>query len=192
MRCCTTPGRRATAQAVLIEHRFAAEANSPLAPWRRSWQAQARKHGGWVAPFAYAPDTLTNNELGWKTMWMDRRIQWNGAIYQEDWNHAQISVGDANGVISFGIIVNGGNYRVRGIETSVVARVTTGLTIEAGAAWNHSELVKQATFLWADGTPIDFSALQTSSGQKASESGRDARQLARRGAPLSGQHPRAL
>jgi hypothetical protein len=26
-------------------------------------------------------------------MWMDRRIQWNGAIYQEDWNNAQINGG---------------------------------------------------------------------------------------------------
>ncbi len=147
-------------------------------------------HGGWVAPLAFAPDNLTNNELGWKTMWMDRRIQWNGAIYQEDWNNAQINVG-ANGVISYGVILNGGNYRVRGVETSGVARVTTGLTIEAGAAWNHSELVKQATFLWADGTPIDFSALRLER-TEAFESGRGTRQPARRGAPLSGQHPRAL
>ncbi len=34
-------------------------------------------------------------------MWMDRRIQWNGAIYQEDWNHAQID-GGASGVITDG------------------------------------------------------------------------------------------
>jgi len=92
-------------------------------------------------------------------MWLDRRIQWNGAIYQEDWNNAQINVG-VNGVISYGITLNGGNYRVRGVETSAVARVTTGLTIEAGAAWNSSQLVKQGPFLWRDGTPIDFSALQ--------------------------------
>jgi iron complex outermembrane receptor protein len=43
----------------------------------------------------------------------------------------------------------------------LVARVTTGLSVEAGGAWNHSELVKQATFLWGDGTPIDFSALHS-------------------------------
>ena len=49
--------------------------------------------GAGAAPLAFAPDNLTNNELGWKTMWMDRRIQWNGAIYQEDWNNAQINVG---------------------------------------------------------------------------------------------------
>jgi outer membrane receptor protein involved in Fe transport len=158
---------------------FAAEFNSPLTVGS---SVQATRHGGWIAPLAYGPDNLTNNELGWKTMWMDRRILWNGAIYQEDWNNAQIDVG-ANGVISYGIILNGGNYRVRGIETSGVARVTTGLTIEAGAAWNHSELVKQAAFLWQDGTPIDFGALQTSSGQKLSNPGGTL------GSPLAGAPP---
>ena len=87
------------------------------------------------------------------------------------------------GVISYGVILNGGNYRVRGVETSVVARVTTGLTFEAGAAWNHSELVKQASFLWRDGTPIDFSSLQTSSGQKLSNPG------GALGSPLAGAPP---
>jgi iron complex outermembrane receptor protein len=140
---------------------FAAEGNSPLAPNGGPSQVLADRHGGWVAPLAYAPDNLTNNEFGWKTMWMDRSVQWNGAIYQEDWNNAQIEIG-AHGVISYGVTINGGNYRVRGIETSGVARVATGLTIEAGVAWNHSELVRQATFLWVDGTPINFSALPVS------------------------------
>jgi iron complex outermembrane receptor protein len=132
---------------------FLADTQSPL-----NMGAQAKEHGRWVAPLAFAPDSLTNNELGWKTMWMDRRIQWNGAIYQENWNHVQID-GGASGVLSYGVILNGGNYRVRGVETSGAVRVTTGLTVEAGAAWNHSELVKEATLLWPDGTPIDFSAL---------------------------------
>jgi hypothetical protein len=96
-------------------------------------------------------------------MWMGRRIQWNGTIYQEDWNNAQIEVG-ANGVISYGTILNGGNYRVRGVETSAVTRVASGLTVEAGAAWTHSELVKQASLLWRDGTPIDFNSLKLSPG----------------------------
>jgi iron complex outermembrane recepter protein len=139
---------------------FAAEFNSPLTVGN---SVQATRHGGWIAPLAYGPDNLTNNELGWKTMWMDRRILWNGAIYQEDWNNAQIDVG-ANGVISYGIILNGGNYRVRGVETSVVARVTSGLSIEAAGAWNQSELVKQAAYLWANGKPIDFAALRTEGG----------------------------
>jgi iron complex outermembrane recepter protein len=142
---------------------------SPLAPGDAPYQAQAREHGGWSPSLAFAPDNLTNNELGWKTMWRDRRIQWNGAIYQEDWNNAQLNV-FVIGLIS-SVILNGGNYRVRGIETSVVAHVTAGLTFEGGAAWNQSELVKQTPFLWRDGTPIDFSALETSTGRKLSNPG---------------------
>lgn len=61
--------------------------------------------------------------------------------------------------------LNGGNYRVRGIETSGVARVSSGLTIEVGAAWNRSELVKQATLYWVDGAPIDFGTLQGANGK---------------------------
>ena len=132
---------------------FGAEFNSPLAPNGEPSQALADRHGGWVSPLYFAPDNLTNNELGWKTLWMDRRIQWNGAIYQEDWSNAQINVG-LNDVISYGVTLNGGNYRVRGVETSGVGRLTTGLTIEAGAAWNHSALVRHAPFLWRDGTPM--------------------------------------
>jgi iron complex outermembrane recepter protein len=158
------------------------DGNSPLAQGSASYQAQASEHGGWVTPVAFAPDTLTNNEVGWKTMWMNRRIQWNGAIYQEDWNHAQIAIG-ANGVISYGILLNGGNYRVRGIETSAVARVTAGLTLEAGTAWSHSELVKQATLLWANGAPIDFSTLQNSNGKAVSNPG------GALGSPLAGAPP---
>jgi len=144
--------------------------NSPLTKGPGQWQAQASVHGSWTPPLVFAPDSLTNNELGWKTRWFDHRVQWDGAIYQEDWNQAQIVVFD-NDVINNGVILNGGNYKVRGIETSGVAHVTTGLSIEAGAAWNHSELVKEATFLWADGIPIDFGTLQTARGRRVSNPG---------------------
>jgi iron complex outermembrane recepter protein len=133
---------------------------SPFTPGPGWWQAQANMHRGWYPDLAFAPDTVTNNELGWKTMWLDRRVQWDGAIYQENWDHAQISL-NAPGIVDLGLFINGGNYRVRGVETSLVARPAGGFSIEAGGAWNHSELVKQAPFFWTDGTPIDFSMLRT-------------------------------
>jgi outer membrane receptor protein involved in Fe transport len=137
---------------------------SPLTSGPAPWQTQAREHGGWVPPLDYAPDTLTNNEVGWKTMWLGHRIQWDGAIYQENWNNAQVGAFD-RGVIG-GVVttINGGNYRVRGAESFGVAHVTSGLTLEGGANWNRSELIKEATFRWADGTPIVF-PLPTSTGQ---------------------------
>jgi outer membrane receptor protein involved in Fe transport len=145
----------------------AADAYSPLAQGNNS---QATMHGGWVAPLAYGPDTLINNEVGWKTLWMDRRIQWNGAIYREDWRNAQINV-FASEVLSYGVVLNGGDYTVRGIETSVLARAGSGLSIASGAAWSRSELVKQASFRWQDGTPINFGALRTLSGEQLSNPG---------------------
>ena len=110
---------------------------------------------------AYAPDSLTNTEFGWKTQWLNHRIQWNGTLYQEDWRNAQINAFSAGTIGGNGATINGGDYRVQGVEASCVLRLATGLTIEGAAHWNHSELVRKAVFLWADGTPIDFSTLQT-------------------------------
>jgi iron complex outermembrane receptor protein len=141
--------------------------SSPLRAGSLPEQGQAREHGGWVPPLDFAPDSLTNNELGWKTTWLNQRIQWDGALYQEDWSNVQISVGAAS-LTPQGITFNGGNYRVRGLETSGVARVTTEFTIEARANWNRSELVQQSSFLWTDGTPIDFSTLRTANGKPLS------------------------
>ena len=156
--------------------------HSPLAANAQSNQALAGQHGGYASTVDFAPDSLTNNEVGWKTLWMNRRIQWNGALYQENWNHSQIAV-FGPGVFSLGIIINGGDYRVRGVETSLVARVATGLTIEAGAAWNHSELVRQATLLWRDGAPIDFRLLPELNNQPVANPSGEV------GSPLAGAPP---
>jgi hypothetical protein len=88
--------------------------------------------------------------------------------------------------------INGGNYRVRGFETSGSASLVSGLTVEFGAAWNHSALVKQPTFYWADGTPINFNSLQNSAQVTLTNPVGAAWQSARRGATVPGQHPLAL
>jgi len=69
---------------------------------------------------------------------------------------------------------------VRGLETSAQARAAGGLSFEAGIAWNHSALVKEAPFFWANGTPINFSLLQTSSHEQL------ANPAGTLGSPLSG------
>jgi iron complex outermembrane recepter protein len=138
---------------------FSPFGDSPLAVGKGSWQAQASEHQGFIAPNAFAPDTIINNELGWKTSWLGQRLQWNGALYQEDWKHAQIIVTAFDDAT-----LNGGDYRVRGAETSGSARLFGGFSADLGAAWNHSALVRQGTFFWYDGTPIDFSSLHYANG----------------------------
>lgn len=84
----------------------------------------------------YDPDTLTNYELGFKTSFFDRRVRFNGAVYQEDWHGVQYALPGANGVSS---IVNAGNARVRGAEIDLSARLG-GLILSASGAYNDAKL----------------------------------------------------
>jgi outer membrane receptor protein involved in Fe transport len=36
-------------------------------------------------------DYLKNYELGWKTMWLDKRLAWNGALFHQNWDDFQFS-----------------------------------------------------------------------------------------------------
>jgi iron complex outermembrane recepter protein len=93
----------------------------------------------YCSPLSFTSDNLTNNELGWKTEFFDHRLQWNGAVYQENWDNVQIAFFDPGVLGNVGFGTNGPNYRVRGIETSFVALLMQGLTAQGGAAWNSSE-----------------------------------------------------
>jgi iron complex outermembrane receptor protein len=93
----------------------------------------------YCVPAFTVPDNLTNNEIGWKTEWFDRRVQFNGAIYQEVWSNVQTGFFDPQaGLGNLAFETNGPSYRVRGFEPSIVARVTQGLTFQAAASWNSA------------------------------------------------------
>jgi len=92
----------------------------------------------YCSPLAYKPDNLTNDELGWKTEFLDRRVQWDGAVYQENWDNVQIPIFDPAVLGNVGFGVNGPSYRIRGVETSLVTLVTEGLSLRGAASWNSS------------------------------------------------------
>jgi iron complex outermembrane recepter protein len=93
----------------------------------------------YCSPLAYESDNLTNNEIGWKTEFFDRHLQFNGAVYQEDWKNVQVSFFDPAVLGNVGFNTNGPTYRIRGIETTFIALLSDGLTATGGAAWNSSE-----------------------------------------------------
>ena len=114
-------------------------------------------YGLFTPPLAYGPDTLTNNEVGWKTEWFSRRMQFNGAVYQENWNNTQIRIFDPGVTGNLNFTTNGPNYRVRGAELSFIARVTSALTISGSASWNSSEVVKTLNLVNPNtGQPINI------------------------------------
>ncbi len=104
-----------------------------------------------VVPKGYTSDSLTNNEIGWKTEWFDHRLQWNGAVYRENWNNVQVSFLDPGVAGNVTFDTNGQNFLIQGLETSIIARVTHGLTVQASASWNHSEQTNSPSLI--DGNP---------------------------------------
>ena len=44
----------------------------------------------YLVPSSYGSDNLTNNEIGWKSELFDNRLQWNGAVYYDNWSNVQI------------------------------------------------------------------------------------------------------
>jgi len=95
----------------------------------------------YATPKTYVSDNLTNNEVGWKTMWFDHRLQVNGAVYQENWSNAQVSFFCPQcGLGNLTYNTNGPDYRVRGVELQLAADLWRGLSANAAAAWNSGEL----------------------------------------------------
>jgi outer membrane receptor protein involved in Fe transport len=93
----------------------------------------------YCSPHSFTSDNLTNKEIGWKTEFFDHRLQWNGAVYQEDWKNVQVNLFDPGVLGNVGFGVNGPDYRIRGVETSFVAVIVPGLTAQGAASWNSSE-----------------------------------------------------
>jgi len=110
--------------------------------------------GEWqfAVPTAYKSDSLTNNELGWKTEWLDHRLQWNGAVYQENWNNVQVSFLQPGLAGNVTFDTNGQNFIVRGLETSFVAVLARGLTVQGAASWNQSKQTNSPSLI--DSNPL--------------------------------------
>lgn len=87
-------------------------------------------------PLSYQPDSLTNNEIGFKTEFLDRRLQLNGSVYNMNWKNVQFALFDPTILGNTTFVVNGPNYRINGVELQLVARVTDGLTVQGSSSWN--------------------------------------------------------
>ena len=92
----------------------------------------------YLIPSSYQSDKLTNNEIGWKTEFLNRRLQWNGAYYWENWDNVQVAFFDPGLVGNIFYNTNGQNFRIHGVETSLNARIVSGLSAQAAASWNTS------------------------------------------------------
>src|SRR5437588_1821254 len=82
---------------------------------------------------------LRDTEVGYKTEFLNHRLQWNGALYRETWDNVQVAFFDPEVTGNIFFDTNGQNFVIKGVETSLVARVVPGLTLQGAASWNQSE-----------------------------------------------------
>jgi len=87
-------------------------------------------------PNGYAPDSLTNNEIGLKTELFDRRLQVNVSAYYMQWDNVQFGIFNPTEQINTTFGINGANYNVKGVEVQFIGKVIEGLTLQGSGSYN--------------------------------------------------------
>ena len=99
----------------------------------------------------YEADTTTNYELGFKSTWFRSQLHFNAALFNVDWDDAQITGATDIGQLTY--ISNAGSANAKGVEISTRAILSDSFSVYATYAYTKAELTSDAPFLFnADGT----------------------------------------
>ena len=99
----------------------------------------------------YDADNTTNYELGFKSTWMRSQLHFNAALFNVDWDNAQIAGATTVGQLPY--LSNAGSANAKGIEIATRAILSDSFTAYATYAYTNAELTSDAPYLFnADGT----------------------------------------
>jgi len=87
-------------------------------------------------PNGYAPDSLTNNEVGVKTDLFDHRLRVNVSAYYMQWDGVQFAFFNPTELGNTTFLTNGPTYDVKGFEFQLVGKPMQGLTLQATGSYN--------------------------------------------------------
>ncbi len=94
-------------------------------------------------PAAFAPDTLTNYELGAKGRLLDGLLDYQADVYLIHWNNIQVQETTADG--AFVYQGNAGAARVKGVELELAAHPLEYLTANFAGSYQNAYLTQGAT-----------------------------------------------
>jgi outer membrane receptor protein involved in Fe transport len=89
-----------------------------------------------IAPLSYAPDYLTNYEIGTKTELFDKRLQLNASGYYMQWTNVQQFLYNPTYGLNNTVGINGADYDIKGLEAQIVAKPLEGWTVNSAASYN--------------------------------------------------------
>ncbi|KQS04960.1 hypothetical protein ASG11_12445 [Sphingomonas sp. Leaf357] len=93
-----------------------------------------------VAPDTFAPDRLTQYEIGFKGQTADRSLSIDAALFYTNWKDIQIQTSAAG----FNFFVNGGKARSQGAEATLRYRPVAGLNFGLNAGYTDAKLITAA------------------------------------------------
>lgn len=94
----------------------------------------------------YIADTTTNYELGFKSTWFKNKLHFNAALFNVDWEDAQVSGATVNGQQP--ITANASGANSKGIEISTRAIISDDITAYATYSYTKAQLTADAPYLF--------------------------------------------
>ena len=105
-------------------------------------------------PLSEAPDSLLNNEVGFKSEFFEHRLLVNASVYKMDWENVQTLIYNppVYGNTTFGL--TGPNYRIKGGELQLAFKPVDSLTLTGNMSYNDSKQVTSPCIRSSGKTPI--------------------------------------
>lgn len=158
---------RAREHALLPDVALSWDATPALTTYAR--YAMGSKSGGFDAdtlrsnttqPSEFSDETVNSYELGLKSLWLQRRLRANLALFRSDYDDYQVSQFQPTGVstVTVPVVANAGRVRTQGVELELQARLSPRLSLRSSTAWVHAEYV---SFRDGGGSGVDFSGNRT-------------------------------
>ncbi len=98
----------------------------------------------------YDEEIVITYELGWKTQWLDKRLQVNGALFSNDYQDIQVNQLSPSGKNN---LANAGDATINGLELEIVASITENF--ETGLNYGYLDSEYDDYFVGPAGTPND-------------------------------------
>jgi iron complex outermembrane receptor protein len=90
----------------------------------------------YAKPLGYNSDNLINNEVGFKSEFLDHHVLFNLSMYYMKWENIQQVLFDPVNLGNNAFNVNGSSYTIKGFEVQLVARLTDGLSVQGSSSVN--------------------------------------------------------
>lgn len=114
-----------------------------------------------VIPLEYEPDTLQNYEIGFKTQWLNSKLQLNGSLFYMEWQDIQFNDNADDAPFWQTGTINGGTAEQKGLELSGWYYFTDNFYIEGSVFMGDPEFTEDFTLQDGDlipaGTPMPIS-----------------------------------